>query len=168
MTERSQLSLAYSLACNTLFTFKPDVGPCQSVFVEQLGPETAALLGDKLQLYATDCIYHVNWVELEHYRFKPKSIVVIDIADKRPTFGSIQAIFAVSGDIILLLKKLEMLHFDEHFAAYEVKDTDDMSGSLEVLMPLKDVKDHHPLQLQTVQYTGRNRQLISVRYTLIS
>ena len=136
LATRFQFALSSSIQSGRLIPPLQHNGPSTEIVLYSL-PEISDIICKALNMCRQDFVYILNWVQLGHYKFKLNPIVLVSVCNGLPTFGSINKILAIEGNIYLILKELVTLHYDEHFHAFAVGRMDTLS-----LVALQKLRDH--------------------------
>jgi hypothetical protein len=162
LAKRSQLALANSFLTHTVFCSKPIVGPT----VEQLigSIEEGHVLSKCLGLSQSETLHVAKWVQIGHYKIKRKCVVVLQVSEGMPEFGYVEKVVCVEEKTFLLLKKMAVKCFDDHFHAYAVEF---LTDAVWLVSDVNDLKDHIPLIIHCVMYEATLHKFVSPRYILL-
>ncbi|XP_008189972.1 uncharacterized protein LOC103311913 [Acyrthosiphon pisum] len=94
----------------------------------KLGPQTELdsikqhQIQNKLNLNIEESLFRVNWAEVGGTRYKPKTILTLDILnDNNPQFAIVNNVFLYAQDrVIFECNILTTIGFDEHYYCYEI------------------------------------------------
>ena len=164
LAKRNQLMFANALLSHSVFSNRTIVGHVSEKEVLCVEPEDVRnFLCDAFHLCWSETVHLLKWVQVGHYKLLLRSIVVLDTHAGTPEFGHVEAIVCFGDNTVLLVKKLKVNHFDEHFHAYSaVYDKTSSISSTYV----SDLKDHIPLHMHSVLYEGKLQTFVSPRYAI--
>lgn len=161
LAKRSQLALANAFLTHTVFHNKPVVGPATELIGSM---EEGHVFSKHLGLCQSETLFVAKWVQVGHYTLKQKCIVVLQVSEGVPEFGYVEKVACIKDQTFLLLKKMMVKCFDDHFHAYSV---DFLADTVWLVSDVTQLKDHIPLTIHCVMYEERLHKFVSPRYVLI-
>ncbi len=164
LTKRGQIALANAFLAHSVFSNRSVIGTTKEKFVSQLEPhDIGQFLCDKFLLSKTDTVHVAQWIEVGHYRIEKLNIVVCSFCDGLPEFGCVECIVYLDNNALMLVKKLTLNCYDNHFHGYMVEYN---PHSKIFSMQICDLKDHIPLNIHSVFYEGKKLDFVSPRYVI--
>ena len=104
-----------------------------------------------------------NIVEVNGYKFRRSTAVLICWNEEFPEFGEIQDIVIVDSNIRFILRPLETLHFERHYHSYAVRKTPDVAV---IVKSVDDLGDHRPVHAVKSYDVEDSNLYVPVRYQL--
>jgi hypothetical protein len=161
LAKRFQFSLAFNLMTEQLHPPLERVGTSTEVTVFSLSADIVQLITDTLRLSNQDTIFTLKSVDVGHYTYREGCVVILSVNNATPEFGSVIKIFNVDRKNYLVIKKFQTCHYDDHFHAYVITQ----SNQLQIVL-LNCLKDFVPLQFQNIVYEGSDQSFITLRHIL--
>nr|XP_047146334.1 uncharacterized protein LOC124819151 [Hydra vulgaris] len=121
LTKRSQIILANAFLAHSLFSSHTVIGTTKEKIVCQIEPcDVCQFLCNNFLLSKTETVHVAQWIEVGHYRIENKSVVMCGFCDGIPEFGYVECIVYLGNIAFMLLRRLTVNYFDNHFHGYAI------------------------------------------------